>query len=341
MRAVRFGSYSMCATLAGTPSLSTRLKSISRYCRLWPPPWCRVVIRPWTLRPPFLGSGTSRDFSGVDRVISAKSATLEPRRPGVVGLYLRIGISHYPLADRAAEGLDTVTVSQLDHRPLGGLALAEPGTGALALALPVRGVHRQHTDVEDLLDRDLDLGLVRVRVDEERVPVLIENAVALLRDDRRDDDVARVGDRAHARPSLRSAAASAAVLLCLLVRSLRSLTGSSAVSAGTPRNSSSASLVKTTSSATSTSYVLSWPASIRWTVGSLRSETQFSSSRLPSTTSTLVDPVALRSVATAALVDGLSPATKLSTTCRRPSRARSERAPRRAAAFIFLGVRWL
>jgi hypothetical protein len=29
----------------------------------------------------------------VDRVISAKSATLEPRRPGVVGLYLRIGMS--------------------------------------------------------------------------------------------------------------------------------------------------------------------------------------------------------------------------------------------------------
>ena len=32
------------------------------------------------------------DFSGVDLVISAKSATDEPRRPGVVGLYLRIAI---------------------------------------------------------------------------------------------------------------------------------------------------------------------------------------------------------------------------------------------------------
>src|SRR3954447_5253166 len=197
MRAVRFGSYSMCATLAGTPSLSTRLKSISRYCRLWPPPWCRVVIRPWTLRPPFLGSGTSRDFSGVDRVISAKSATLEPRRPGVVGLYLRIGMRTIPLADRAAEGLDAVTVSQLDHRALGRLALTEAGPGALALALAVRGVHGQHADVEDLLDRDLDLGLVRVRADEERVPVLVENAVALLGNHRGDDDVARVGDRGH------------------------------------------------------------------------------------------------------------------------------------------------
>src|SRR5918992_1112440 len=154
MRAVRFGSYSMCATLAGTPSLSLRLKSISRYCRLWPPPWCRVVIRPCTFRPPFLDSGASSDFSGVDRVISAKSATLEPRRPGVVGLYLRIGILSNPSADRAAEGLDAVTVGELDQRPLGRLPLAPAGTGALALALAVARVHRQHADVEDLLNRD-------------------------------------------------------------------------------------------------------------------------------------------------------------------------------------------
>jgi hypothetical protein len=45
--------------------------------------------------PPFLGSGRTNDFSGVDRVISVKSATLEPRRPGVVGLYLRIPIIHF------------------------------------------------------------------------------------------------------------------------------------------------------------------------------------------------------------------------------------------------------
>src|SRR6187431_3122530 len=64
-----------------------------RYARLWPPPWCRVVIRPWLLRPPFLGRGRTRDFSGVVRVISTKSATDEPRRPGVVGLYLRIAMS--------------------------------------------------------------------------------------------------------------------------------------------------------------------------------------------------------------------------------------------------------
>src|SRR3954469_23661017 len=148
MRAVRFGSYSMCATFAGTPSLSDRLKSIKRYWRLCPPPWCRAVILPCTLRPPRLRSGGSSDFSGVDRVISAKSATLEPRRPGEVGLYLRIGMVSHPSADRAAEGLDPIPVGQLDHRALDVLALAPAGTGALALALAVERVDGQHVDVE-------------------------------------------------------------------------------------------------------------------------------------------------------------------------------------------------
>ena len=40
------------------------------------------------------------------------------------------------------------------------------------------------------------------------------------------------------------------------------------------------------------------------------------------------------------LVEGASPTTRSDRTCTRPSRARSERAPRRAAAIIFLGVRW-
>src|SRR5919107_2165809 len=93
MRDVRLGSYSMCATLAGTPSLSARRKSIRRYARLWPPPWWRAVTFPCTLRPPLECNGRTSDFSGVSRVISAKSETLDPRRPGVVGLYLRMPMS--------------------------------------------------------------------------------------------------------------------------------------------------------------------------------------------------------------------------------------------------------
>src|SRR3954452_381862 len=49
-------------------------------------------MRPCALRPPFFGSGRTSDFSGSVRVTSTKSATLAPRRPGVVGLYLRMPI---------------------------------------------------------------------------------------------------------------------------------------------------------------------------------------------------------------------------------------------------------
>src|SRR3954454_19407817 len=103
-----------------------------RYARLWPPPLCRVVIRPWLLRPPFLGSGRVSDFSGVVRVISTKSATEEPRRPGVVGLYLRIAIS-IPIreirsGDRTPEDVDAVTLSEADDGALGVGTLAEAGT---------------------------------------------------------------------------------------------------------------------------------------------------------------------------------------------------------------------
>src|SRR6478752_5313024 len=165
MFAVRLGSYSMCATLALTPSLSWRRKSMTRKARLCPPPLCRVVMRPWLLRPPVLCSGLMSDFSGVDRVISAKSETLEPRRPGVVGLYLRIAMSllvlcsQMPdrLSDRSSEDLDGLAFGGKGHeRALGALALAVTEPGPLALALTVGGVDVRHLHTEDLLNGDLD-----------------------------------------------------------------------------------------------------------------------------------------------------------------------------------------
>src|SRR3954469_25890300 len=131
----------MCATFAGTPSLSARRKSMTRYARLWPPPWCRVVTRPCTLRPPLLCKGRTSDFSGVDRGISAKADTLEPRRPGVVGLYLRMAMSLRPSARPATEDVDlTALRGDRDDRALRVLALAVARTGALALARAVQGV---------------------------------------------------------------------------------------------------------------------------------------------------------------------------------------------------------
>src|SRR5918994_2757524 len=242
MRDVRFGSYSMCATLAGTPSLSLRRKSITRYARLWPPPWWRVVILPCTLRPPLPCSGRTGDFSGSERVISGKSETLEPRRPGVVGLYLRIPIV-CSSAPRAAEHVDRAALrGERDDRALGVLALAVAGAGALALARAVQGVHAEHLDPEHLLDGNLDLGLVRVRADDEGVLPLVEQPVTLLRDYRREQDVARIGDHWSS---------SSAAAVSVEPAAARDRRVSTAI--GPARKVSSAAVVKSTTSLSSTS----------------------------------------------------------------------------------------
>ena len=92
MYAVRFGSYSIAATFAGTKSL-VRLKSILRYRRLAPPPRWRAVLRPSALRPPDFLRPSVRLFSGSVLVISWKSGNVMNRRPGEVGLGLRIGMA--------------------------------------------------------------------------------------------------------------------------------------------------------------------------------------------------------------------------------------------------------
>src|SRR5512139_867937 len=168
-----------------------------RYARLWPPPWCRVVMRPWLLRPPFFGSGRTSDFSGVVLVTSTKSATDEPRRPGVVGLYLRIAMSSQSStlarsADRTSEDVDALPLGEADDRALGVGPLAHTEARATRLALTVEGVDGGDLDVEHLLDRDLDLGLVGIGVHQEGVLVRVEQAVALLADDRSDQHVAVV-----------------------------------------------------------------------------------------------------------------------------------------------------
>src|SRR5919206_3204522 len=101
MRALRFGSYSMAITRPGTPIL-LRFQSMRRYSRLWPPPRCRVVMRPLLLRPAFFLSGSVSDRSGRVLVISSKVDTDMPRRPGEVGLYVLTGITR-PQTDRAVD----------------------------------------------------------------------------------------------------------------------------------------------------------------------------------------------------------------------------------------------
>src|SRR5690606_16745181 len=186
MRALRFGSYSISATRPGTPNLS-RLKSIRRYCCLWPPPRWRMVTCPLLLRPPDFRSGSSRDFSGVERVISSKLATERNRVPAVMGRNCRMLIS-------ALEHGDRVAILERDDRllpPRRGAARATAGDGVPA------HLHRAHVGnrhTEHLLERLADLVLVGRGVHLERVFLLrLVRARALLGHDRTDDHLMQRG----------------------------------------------------------------------------------------------------------------------------------------------------
>src|SRR4051794_38194543 len=164
---------------------------------------------------------------------------------------------------RAPEDLDAVAGCERHDGALGVLALAHPGApAALALALAVDRVDAQDLHVEDLLDSDLDLCLVGLGQDDERVLVLVQEPVALLGDDRGEQDVPVVAD-GHACSSLLSSVV-VPVASSPLARTIEGTSSSTSVVdrsgnarplplAGPATNSASAASVKMTSSALSTS----------------------------------------------------------------------------------------
>ena len=85
MRAERFGSYSIEATVAGTPNLS-RLKSMTRSLRLCPPPRCQMVWSPTLRRPLVRCFGSVNDLYGRSVVRSSLTVLVMKRRVGVTGL---------------------------------------------------------------------------------------------------------------------------------------------------------------------------------------------------------------------------------------------------------------
>src|SRR5688572_15594619 len=94
MRAERFGSYSTVDTLPGMSFLS-RLKSMMRYSRRWPPPRHHDVRCPWLLRPPDRCRFSVRGAYGSFVVMSSNVSDVLPRTPGEVGLYLRMAMVLY------------------------------------------------------------------------------------------------------------------------------------------------------------------------------------------------------------------------------------------------------
>src|SRR5215469_5187553 len=179
MRAVRLGSYSIVATLPGTPALS-RLKSMRRYVRRPSPPRWRTVILPWLLRPARLGRLSRRLLSGSVAVISSKLAVAMNRRPGLVGLYFLTGISETP-----EQALQLLTLLQGHDGllPVGCASRHAAPAGAPHLAADVDGVDRDDLDalrLVDLLEGARDLRLRRVVGDAERVAALLEERVGTL-----------------------------------------------------------------------------------------------------------------------------------------------------------------
>src|SRR3954468_14691984 len=170
-------------------------------------------------------------------VRDARTATTGGRRLVLADAHCQLS----PLRGGSAEDLNRLALGRKSHDgALGVLALAEAGACPLPLALAVGRVDADHLDAEHLFDRDLDLGLVGVRADDERVLVVLEQPVGLLGDDRREQDVAGVrnGDRTHfsSLPSVTSPVRAEA--LTVLPRT------------GPATNASYAALVNTTSSLT-------------------------------------------------------------------------------------------
>src|SRR5215210_794660 len=163
MRAERFGSYSIATTRASTPSLF-RFQSMTRYMRLWPPPRWRTVRRPRLLRPPDLLSGSRSERSGFLPLVSSSNVETDmPRRPGEVGLYSFSGMClSLSASSHALEQLDPLAGRER-HDSL----LPDPRhAGLLPEAAHLAGyfdrVDGRDLDVEDILDRPLDLDLVGV-----------------------------------------------------------------------------------------------------------------------------------------------------------------------------------
>src|SRR2546421_10626109 len=120
MRAERFGSYSIELTVAGMPILS-RLKSIARSRRLWPPPRCQMVMSPALRRPRVRSLIFVSGLCGRSAVSSSFTSVVLNRSDGVIGLYVLIAISLHSRVYRLSACDDRLNVLCVIRHLLAGL----------------------------------------------------------------------------------------------------------------------------------------------------------------------------------------------------------------------------
>ena len=186
MRADRFGSYSIAATLAGMPSLSRR-KSIRRYSRLCPPPRCHDVVCPLALRPPdFLLAPSTSDCA---RVASSKRRRTPTRSSDVARAKSACRLSPASLHTPSKNSIDwpsarrTIAFFHSGRRPM-----KRPTRRDLR---GIRIVRTSSTRTEkSCLDGPANVVLGGVRIDREgHLVALLAPERALLRHQRPDDHV--------------------------------------------------------------------------------------------------------------------------------------------------------
>src|ERR1700730_4455536 len=148
-----------------------------------------MLMRPRLVRPPVRRSGSVSAFSGCDLVISSKVSVVMARRPGEVGLNFFSAISLGLLEE--LDHLFALLQDDVGLLPVRPAAHVAPL--ALGLAVDVGHPYLLHLDVEEVLDRLLDLGLggVAVHLEAERALRLLERG-ALLGDERTPDHLVEV-----------------------------------------------------------------------------------------------------------------------------------------------------
>src|SRR5437899_9512782 len=122
-------------------------------------------MRPWLLRPAWVGIDSIRVLSGVSVVISSKPEMDMKRRPGLVGLNFLTGIGVCLHAPKEAFDLLAFAQSHDGFLPVGGVADGSDAAEVAALlATHVHGVDALDLDALRLVllfQCVLDLGLAR------------------------------------------------------------------------------------------------------------------------------------------------------------------------------------